>query len=253
MTKNIWLLSNDHTTRPFKSSSLHILAHFLSLSLHFHLSPPKLIFNSMSSTVILLRKKYFYTLLTNRKSRCLASFWLNFLYMSDWIITEAYVTWRTLEVTGVALLSLFSVIGRRQVWFKSKQMFCVSVHSEMKKTRCDWQWQEHAQLSHPTTVFSAKEFGRNCTSTGFRPVLRWRHPPLTAKILTIAMTLFCCSCCHSTSSVTMSGEKPLWLQAVGLNQWVAGLIRSTTAQTETINAIDILNCETGLEISLAQC
>lgn len=208
----------------------------------------------MSSTVILLRKKYFYTLLTNRKSHCLASFWLNFLYTSDWIITEAYVTWRTLEETGVALLSLFSVIGRRQVWFKSKQMFCVSVHSEMKKTLCDWQWQEHAQFSHPRNSFLCQ---RIRTTIARLPASDLSYDedilPWQLRFWQSQWLYFVALAVIAQVLSQMSGEKPLWLQAVGLNQWVAGLIRSTIAQTETINAIDILNCETGLKISLAQC
>lgn len=73
--------------------------------------------------------------------------------MPDWIIIEVYVTWRTLKVTRVPLLSLFNTTGRWRMRFKSKQMFCVSLHSEMKKTRCDWQWWEHAQFSHPRNSF----------------------------------------------------------------------------------------------------
>lgn len=108
----------------------------------------------------------------------------------------------------------------------------------------------------PQQQFSLPKYSDdNCTSTGFRPVLRWRHPPLTAKILTIAITLCCCSCCHGTRSVTNEWRKAF---VTSSSESQSQGPRSHTVNNSTIrffflltiNPIDILSTEFSLMLTL---
>lgn len=162
--------------------------------------------------------------------------------MSYWIITEAYVTWRTLEVTRVALLSLFSAIGR-QVRFKSKQMFCVSLHSEMKKTCCDWQWREHTQFSHPRNSFLCQ---RIRTTIARLPasdlsynedILPWQLRFWQSQWL----FFFFFAAVMAQVLSQMSGQKHSWPNPVGLSWRDAGLMRLKTGKRDKCNRYLKLN------------
>lgn len=170
MTKNM-LSSNDRIMGP---SNPHLS--IFSLTFFLFNSFPSLSHPISYLTACLQSSSYVRSIFTpckrkwtNRKFLLIASLWLHFPYQ-----TEGHVTWRTPEASARS--------GRR-ARFKSKQMFCVSLHSEMK-TCCDWQWREHTLNFHPlSTVFSAKDFGRQLHVYRLPTcrVLRQRHPPLTAR------------------------------------------------------------------------
>ncbi len=128
--------------------ALHILISPYSHSLSFSFTPfpslsPKLIFNSIqwSSYMRSIFNKQEVTLL----SLILTWFPLYVRLYNHRRLCDVKNTWSN--------RSSSAVLGRQRVRFKRKQMFCVSVPSEMKKTCHDWQWREHAQLSHPRNSF----------------------------------------------------------------------------------------------------